>query len=328
LHSFDLNGIFKLMSFKIIFLSIKLLCPVLMIGLLFPFNSSAQSDAHSPDSAGSGVFQADPFGGDPFGGMIDSTVAAQPLQNFQSEPSNSMPAASQPSIIESPAAPAPTTQTQSVQTKKAELPFSSAASRETPPVSNEPSAFQNAIIEGIQLTSEKGSAPDEKIISCYFIFRDKPSMYFYEVKIREKQLVFEFNDTRTGSSPVPTVSELPIKGFKIESGKVDLNKEVKGLLPEWHDMIKVTFDLEAVPNVHVSDEYSIISFSFKWSSDPQKIKHYTVKDNSRKIMFLSAGGVAGIGVGVLAYVFLKPEPPKHEEKPIDISDIPLHTTGK
>ena len=184
--------------------------------------------------------------------------------------------------------------------------------------------FQNAIIEGVQLTAEPGSMPDEKIISGYFIFRDKPSSYFYEVKLREKKLIFEFNDTRVGSSPVPTASEPPIKGFIIEQGKIDVNKAVKGLKPEWHDLIRVVFDLDAVPEVHVNDEYSIISFSFKWTSDPSKQKKYIVKDQTPKIILWSSAGVGGIALGALAYLFLKPTETEKGPEKLKDDDLPVH----
>jgi len=183
--------------------------------------------------------------------------------------------------------------------------------------------IQVAIIEGVQLTAEQGSVPDEKVVAGYFIFRDKPSSYFYEVKLKEKKLIFEFNDTKVGSSPVPTASESPIRGFIIEQGKIDVNKAVKGLKPEWHDLIRVVFDLDAVPEVHVNDEYSIISFSFKWSNDPSKQAKYTVKDQTPKVILWSSAGVGGIALGVLTYFFLSEE----QEAPLadlPIDDLPVH----
>ena len=193
-----------------------------------------------------------------------------------------------------------------------------------PPESSGEAGFQNAIIEGVQLTAETGTVPDEKLVTGYFIFRDKPSSYFYEVKLREKKLIFEFNDTRVGSSPVPTASEPPIKGFIIEQGKIDVNKAVKGLRPEWHDLIRVVFDLEAVPEVHVNDEYSIISFSFKWTSDPAKQKKYTVRDQTPKVILWSTAGVGGVALGAVAYLLLRPD---GDEKPLtklSIDDLPAH----
>ena len=189
----------------------------------------------------------------------------------------------------------------------------------------EKSTFQNAIIEGVQLTAEPGAQPDEKIIAGYFIFRDKPSSYFYEIKLREKKLIFEFNDTRVGSSPVPTASEPPIKGFIIEQGKIDVNKAVKGLKPEWHDLIRVVFNLEAVPDIHVNDEYSIISFSFKWTTDPSKQSRYVIKDQTPKIILWSTAGVGGIALGAVAYFMLKPPPPSTELEVLSDDDLPEHT---
>ncbi|HEX2959282.1 MAG TPA: hypothetical protein VHO70_20780 [Chitinispirillaceae bacterium] len=284
--------------------SIRLKILIITMASLF-FVVSAQSDD---------PFGGDPFGGDPFGGMIDSSKKVPTI------PSNSGSSSSNTGTQQSTHSNTYTTGSQGTP----QYPFS----QTTPePEVEEPSNFQNAIIEGIQLTAEKSEATDERVISCYFIFRDKPTSYFYEVKIRDKKLIFEFNDTKTGSSPVPTASEYPIKGFRIESGKMDINKDVKGLMPEWHDMIRVIFDVDQVPKVHVSDEYSIISFSFKWTSDPSKYKLYTLKDNSRKVIAITTATVGGALIGGGAYALYKILQPPESEKPITTDDLPLHDLG-
>jgi hypothetical protein len=281
-------------------LSVRFDVLVITITTLF-FTAFSQSDD---------PFGGDPFGGDPFGGMIDSSLQVPPI------PSTSGSSSSQTSSKSS------STNSNTYPTGSLDngpkYPFSETTPVPEPEV-EETSNFQNAIIEGIQLTNEKSEASDERVISCYFIFRDKPTSYFYEAKVRDKKLIFEFNDTKTGSSPVPTSSEYPIKGFKIESGKMDINKDVKGLMPEWHDMIRVIFDVDHMPKVHVSDEYSIISFSFKWTSDPTKYKLYTVKDNSRKVVAITTATVGGALLGGGAYAIWKivQPPPAPEAVPID-----------
>ena len=129
----------------------------------------------------------------------------------------------------------------------------------------------------MQITTELSEVPDEKLISVYFIFRDKPSSYFWEIKPRENNVVFEFHDTNTGTSPVPSVSESPIKGFTIEEGKIDINKDVRGLKPEWRDRIKVIFNMEAIPEIHVNDEFSIVSFSLSGLPILQRSRSISLK---------------------------------------------------
>jgi hypothetical protein len=267
------------------------------------------------------------FGGDPFEGVVDESIdqgLQWDVQESESEPlleetpeSSTQASEPVPHTPEAATAPEPTNFESAVEY----TPLGSVESEGTQ------SNVQNAIIEGIQLSSEDTDVPGEKIISGYFIFRDKPSSYFYEVKLREKKIVFEFNDTRTGSSPVPSASELPIKGFKIVQDKVDVNKEVKGLKPEWHDLIRVTFDMEAIPQIHVNDEYSVISFSFKWSTDPAKVAQYIVKDNTPKIILWSSAGVGGLGLGTLAYFLLRKEPGPEKLGPLSKEDLPLHEKG-
>lgn len=261
----------------------------------------------------------DPFGSDPFHGIDDDVAPPPPV----SSPANAVKRSTK-TIKEQPI---------SRQKKRfSDLPATpngSAIEYSSTPNNYDASMeseVQNAIIEGVQLTAEPGERPDEKIVSGYFIFRDKPSSYFYETKLREKKLVFEFNDTRIGSSPVPTTAESPIKGFLIEQGKIDVNKAVKGLKPEWHDLIRVVFDLDAVPQVHVNDEYSIISFSFKWTTDPLRIAQYTVKDKTPRVIFWSIAGVGSVAIGAVAAFLLTKPPAQTELAPLSKTDLPDHKT--
>jgi hypothetical protein len=302
-------------------LSIK--CAGVFVVLMFTF----QMVTFSQDWSDSG--SSDPFGGDPFNGMIDSTQnnqTIQPQNEDKPKPSGSNPSESK-SVKTSTEIKQP-----SVQNGQYNTPINSATENNNTsiynsvPQENTESTVQNAVIEGIQLTAEKNEKqPDEKTIACYFIFRDKPSSYYYDVNIREKKVIFEFNDTRVGTSPVPTASELPIKGFTIEQKKVDVNKDVRGLIPEWHDMIRVSFDMEAVPIIHVNDEFSIISFSFKWTTDPAKVSRYTLKDNTGKVILWSTAGIGTVGLGALSYFLLHKEPVTPPPGPLSKDDLPVHS---
>jgi hypothetical protein len=192
---------------------------------------------------------------------------------------------------------------------------------------DETPVIQNAVLEGIQFSSEAGKAAGEKMVTCYFIFKDKPSSYFYEVKKKAKKIVFEFNDTQKGTSPVPSLQEAPIQGFQIEQKRVDVNKEVKGLTQEWHDLISVTFDMQKLPQIDVKDEYTVISFTYKWTIDPQKEANYEIKDESKNniVMWGSIGGLGLVGGGIAAYYFLAPKKSgSTPDGPISTDDLPSH----
>ena len=167
------------------------------------------------------------------------------------------------------------------------------------------SLVQNAVLEGIQISKEPGDKEDEHTVTCYFIFRDKPTSYFYDIKKKQKIIEFEFTDVVQGSSPVPSITEQPIQRFKIESKKVDVNKDVVGLIPEWHDIIKVIFYFDQVPRITVNDEYSIISFSFNWSSSG-KSEGFVDKERSRAPFFIAVfGGIGAAGAAGLVLFFTK-----------------------
>jgi hypothetical protein len=192
------------------------------------------------------------------------------------------------------------------------------------------SSVQNAVLEGVQLSSEQGEEADERIVTCYFIFRDKPTSYFYEAKPKENKIVFEFNDTQLGASPIPSMQEKPIQGFRVEPVKVDVNAEVKGLTPEWHDVVKVSFFLDAIPEIAVKDEYSVISFSFTWTTNPDKIKNYVQADESKKrkaLLFSIGGGVGLAAAAGVIYYFLQPGPEENGPEDLRIDDLPQHPSA-
>jgi len=189
------------------------------------------------------------------------------------------------------------------------------------------SEFQDAIIEGLQVSTEKGATDDEVIVTCYFIFRDKPSSYFYEVNRKERKLTFEFVDARTGSSPVAALEQAPIQEIVIEEDQVDANKEIKGLNPEWHDMIRISFQLEYIPVISVSDESNIISFKYKWTSNSEKITQYIEANRFPLVFWISGGTLGGIGIGVLTY-FLIPKKDKVIDPRLDISDLPVRPSNR
>jgi hypothetical protein len=187
---------------------------------------------------------------------------------------------------------------------------------------SEEGEISTAVIEGVQISSEPGERADEKVITAYFIFRDKPSSYFYEVKVKEKKVIFEFNDTKTSGAPVESVSEPPIKGFTVEDHKINVNKEIKGLKPEYHNQIRVVFNVSAVPNVRVSDEYNVISFTYKWTTDSSKLDDYVITPPKTWPWWVG-GGTLLAGGGFAAWWFTRPPAPEKLED-LDISDLPQH----
>lgn len=192
---------------------------------------------------------------------------------------------------------------------------------------NEMSEFQDAVIEGLQVSVDKGSVQDEIFVNCYFIFRDKPTSYFYNIDRKEKKLSFEFVDARAGSSPIAALEQAPIKEIVIEEDQSDANKDIKGLKPEWHDIIRISFELEYLPVITVTNEQNIVSFSYKWTTDSEKIPQYLHKDKFPLIFWFSGGVLGGIGAGVLTY-FLIPKKDNSISNVLSTDDLPSRSRHK
>jgi hypothetical protein len=190
------------------------------------------------------------------------------------------------------------------------------------------SLTRTAKLEGVQLSSEPGTEAGELVNSCYFIFRDNPSAFFYDLKKKEKKLVFEFTDVVLGEAPIESATLEPIKSFTVEARRVNANVDIIGLEPEWHDIVTVTFDLSRLPRISVTEEYSVTSFSFKWSSDPSRICKYAADCRDPGKIALIAGGAGALVAGgiVAAVLLIEPEEPTPAPQPLDPTDLPAHPT--
>jgi hypothetical protein len=186
---------------------------------------------------------------------------------------------------------------------------------------------QNAVLEGVQLSADSAATgkAGEMLVSCYFIFMDKPTSYFYEVRKKTKQLVFEFNDTRLGNSPINSIEQAPIDGFKVEQKQVDINKTVRGLKPEWHTQVSIVFNLSAIPFLNITEQYSVVSFNYKWTTDQSKIANYIEKDNTKAVILWSSAGILAGAGGVATWILLNPPPPPPQKTDLIITDLPSHT---
>jgi hypothetical protein len=183
-------------------------------------------------------------------------------------------------------------------------------------------AEEPAIIEVIQASTEPGLKPEEKIVSWYIIFQSKKaSNYSYVVQENEKKLVFEFSNTK--SKQFPSLAEPPVQGFSIETIGADTSKSGGGTAAS-SSLVRATFALDAIPVITVNDEFNIISFSYKWTTNPKKVEEYILKKSPSKIIIWSAAGLTGVGLGIGGYFILRN---RHvDQGPVGLStiDLPVH----
>jgi hypothetical protein len=253
-------------------------------------------------------------------------VAATPVSAGTAAPASGVSAAAS-----APAAPAIVPAAQAATPAATSSPVAPAPIVKANPVaipdkSGEPSLDMdagNTTIEGIQISHEPGNGnkPDEVVVSGYFIFKEKPVSYFYEVRQKEKKIIFEFNDTRAPETPIPSVAEPPIQKFTVEQHRIDVNKDVKGLKPEYHNQVRVTLFLDNIPDIHVNDQANVILFSYKWSTDPRKVGSYVLKSSSNGWIKYAVGGAVVVGVG--AALGLKGGSSSGGSA-ISTSDLPVH----
>jgi hypothetical protein len=81
-----------------------------------------------------------------------------------------------------------------------------------------------------------------------------------------------------------------------------------------------------MPLISVTDEYNVISFSFKWSTNAAKQVTLTSKEgkaNPAVVTTLTGGGILLLGAAAYLWWRLRP-PPTPIQGDLDISDLPSH----
>jgi hypothetical protein len=140
---------------------------------------------------------------------------------------------------------------------------------------------QNAVLKSIEFVSTPSEkVKDEFVGTCRFVFYNHPSSYFYYYSNhKKKSLTFEFNDVEPGKDTIPSTKLAPFTGFTLEDFNVDVNKEVKGLQPEFHHGVKVSINTEWFPHLVVSENVDTISFSYTRTTDTTRFHSYGGKNH-------------------------------------------------
>jgi hypothetical protein len=182
---------------------------------------------------------------------------------------------------------------------------------------------QSATLEGIQTTSQTGKMPAENNVSYFFVFKDKPSSYFYEFDMKNKKLIFEFNDAQLADSVSQNpVQNAPVTGIVVTQKKVDVNSQVKGLTPEWHGLVTITLSLTKIPHINVKDDKNIISLNYLWTSDTAQEKNYESQNTTGKKKYLLWGAIGGVGVAGIAAGIIAGSG-KSQSSQLSTSDLPV-----
>ncbi len=167
-------------------------------------------------------------------------------------------------------------------------------------------------LEGVQIL-KKETGDGNKDVNVVFLLTQKPSSYFNYYDPQKKAVVFDFYDTRIGESIIDSVREPPITTSKVESFKIDLNKEVEGLKPDIRDVVRVSLYTPFDFGYDIQEDEGVITMSFKWSGRTEtKLKR---QKSAFYWQFPLVLAVAG-GAAFAAYeLWLKKEPASADPLP-------------
>lgn len=118
--------------------------------------------------------------------------------------------------------------------------------------------------EGLQVFRQKhDNGPEE--VDIVFLLTEKPPAYFNYYDADKKAVVFDFYDTRVGESLIDTLHAPPITTSSVESVRVDLNRDVPGLKPDFRDIVRVSLYTPNDFEYDVREEENVITLSFNRS---------------------------------------------------------------
>ncbi len=172
-------------------------------------------------------------------------------------------------------------------------------------------ANPSCTLEGIQvLKKENGKNPQD--VNIVFLLTEKPSVYFNYYDAGRKAVVFDFYDTHIGESLMDSIHEPPITTSSVEPSRVDLNRDVAGLKPDFRDVVRVSLYTPRDFEYDVREEDNVITLSFKWNGrwntalKPQKTAFYWQ---------FPLALVTAAGVGFTTYELLKKPAAKTQPPP-------------
>jgi len=179
---------------------------------------------------------------------------------------------------------------------------------------------EKAQLVGVQLESKPGAVKDETATDISFIFIDRPTAYYHNLK--DSVLTIEFYDAVISDQELTPIKEAPFSNSIITKEKVNVNKDIEGLQAEYKDIVRVVLTLQ--PEVKIdytmTDDYNVVTFTSFWTKSG-KLKTTVTGSKSRTWMWV-VGGVVGVSGGVVAYLLTRPTDDGGEDPKADWDPTP------
>ena len=170
------------------------------------------------------------------------------------------------------------------------------------PVFSQLDLKEKAQLVGLQLESRPGATKDETMTDISFIFIDRPTAYYHNLK--DNILAVEFYDAVIGSEELPRIKQPPFTDCKIANEKLNVNKDIEGMAPDFKDVVRVTFALEAGVQIDytMTDDFNVVTLSSTWSKTGSIVTKRTTQKS--KMWMWIVGGVVGVSGAAAAYLVL------------------------
>lgn len=138
-------------------------------------------------------------------------------------------------------------------------------------------------------------------LNLVFLFSQEPVYgltYFTYYDSLEKAIVIDFFDTRIGESLLDPVKEFPIRGSSIEHLRIDMNKNIEGLHPDWRDMVRIRLYCDyAVPVKLYQDDFNMVNLLVEWEPDIPRVATPNHEKSLLWKIHMAVLLMGGIGMG-------------------------------
>ena len=181
------------------------------------------------------------------------------------------------------------------------------------PVFSQLDLKEKAQLVGVQLESKTGATKDETMTDISFIFIDRPTAYYHSQK--DNVLTVEFYDAVIGAETLPRIKEQPFTDCMIAMEKMNVNKDIEGMAPEFKDVVRVAFTLEAGVQIDytMADDFNVVTLYSTWSRTGSIVSMKTAKKS--KLWMWVVGGVVGVSGAAATYLILSQKSDTVEKNP-------------
>jgi hypothetical protein len=164
---------------------------------------------------------------------------------------------------------------------------------------------EKAQLYRIRVQEKVSGMGEARFSELSFIFIDQPSAYYHYQN--ENLLTIEFHDAVLCKGEPPATIQSPFADCRIFQGKVNINRGIKDLVPDFKDVLRIDLTIEDGVKMDLTSsiDFNVVTLSTAWTKSA-KILFDKPEERSKWWVWV-VGGVVGATGGIIAYLMTREE---------------------